>query len=244
MKPEREAAIRECCKAGFTRHETAELLSLHYLTIHVTAHRLGLTFKRTYRVGDAKKQARDIRASKWRDLYLTGLTLEQIGAADGVTRERVRQVITKYYGPLARLGGQSVSARKNKAIRAAAFDATSRKRNGCSMDQYRELRRISKRMMAEGGTYFRTPLGAYSMQRRNARERGIPWNFNRWTWWQCWLESGKWDQRGRTVDAYVMARFGDTGSYSPDNVYITTASDNCTQIKPNLALKRAEQVAA
>ena len=66
----------------------------------------------------------------------------------------------------------------------------------------------------------------YRKQRRRATQRDIPWLFSYVTWRKMWWESGKWGQRGVKRGNYVMARFGDKGPYSPDNVRICTASEN------------------
>jgi hypothetical protein len=41
-----------------------------------------------------------------------------------------------------------------------------------------------------------------------------------------WQDSGKWEQRGRKQGQYCMARKGDVGPYSPDNVDIITIRQN------------------
>lgn len=179
------------------------------------------------------------RAAKWRELYLAGQTLQQIGDAEGVTREYVRQVLTACFGRIASQGGASVIALKKKVERQATADAKSIRLRGCTVDQYQMLRSLTRQMKKGGCSHGVTPLGAYNNQIRNARFRKIEWNFKLWTWWQVWQQSGKWEQRGRSGDAYVMARPFDSGPYEPGNVYITTLRDNSTQIRPNLALKRA-----
>lgn len=65
---------------------------------------------------------------------------------------------------------------------------------------------------------------AYANQRKGAFRRGVEWRFAFDGWCRVWEESGKWGERGRT--GYVMARKGDVGPYSPDNVYITTVQEN------------------
>ena len=46
------------------------------------------------------------------------------------------------------------------------------------------------------------------------------------------MKSGRWEQRGRARDKYVMCRRNDTGPYSVSNVYIATLSHNGT-VQPN-----------
>lgn len=69
----------------------------------------------------------------------------------------------------------------------------------------------------------------YTQQRFNAKKRGIEWQFTLDSWLKVWIESGKWDLRGKSKNSYVMSRIGDVGPYSPDNVVIKTNSENSTE---------------
>lgn len=72
--------------------------------------------------------------------------------------------------------------------------------------------------------YART---AYLKQKAKARARGIDWQFKDFrAWWVVWFESGKWEQRGRSTSQWCMARYGDCGPYSPENVRIATVLEN------------------
>ncbi|CSC97307.1 Uncharacterised protein [Vibrio cholerae] len=67
----------------------------------------------------------------------------------------------------------------------------------------------------------------YKEQRYNAENiRSIPWEFTFTTWCDLWESSGKWEERGKKADQYVMGRKGDIGAYSPDNCYIITNIEN------------------
>ena len=68
----------------------------------------------------------------------------------------------------------------------------------------------------------------YTQQLCAARKRKIEWLFTFETWWKMWNDSGKWNQRGRKLGQYCMARKGDTGPYSPENVDIVLNSKNCS----------------
>ena len=72
----------------------------------------------------------------------------------------------------------------------------------------------------------RSPVHAWSQQRNNARQRGIPWALNLAEWWNVWQESGKWEARGRGHAHYVMSRVGDCGAYTLGNVFIQLADQN------------------
>lgn len=70
---------------------------------------------------------------------------------------------------------------------------------------------------------------AFRNQRNSARTRGIPFLFDFETWWAWWQEEDRWLKRGRRADHLVMARRGDVGPYSPDNVICITLSENSSQ---------------
>jgi hypothetical protein len=69
----------------------------------------------------------------------------------------------------------------------------------------------------------------YTEQKGQAKKRCIDWLFTFESWCDIWLESEKWDQRGRGKGKYVMARKGDIGPYSADNVDIITHGANISE---------------
>ena len=69
-------------------------------------------------------------------------------------------------------------------------------------------------------------LKAYTQQKSNAKHRGIEVVLTFEEWKQIWLDSGKWDERGRGADKYCMCRIGDKGSYSVGNVFIEQGKHN------------------
>jgi hypothetical protein len=64
----------------------------------------------------------------------------------------------------------------------------------------------------------------YNEQRKQARGRGIEWQFTYETWLDWWGNDIV--NRGRGKDKLCMARINDTGAYHPDNVYKATNSQN------------------
>lgn len=69
-----------------------------------------------------------------------------------------------------------------------------------------------------------TPWGKFRTQKSQAKRRGIEWNFTFEQWIEWWGED--FDRRGRGPNDLVMARFGDTGPYSPENVRKATVAEN------------------
>ena len=72
-----------------------------------------------------------------------------------------------------------------------------------------------------------TAMKHFTYQRRHAEViRDIPFELTFEQWLQLWLDSGKWEERGRGGDKYCMCRIGDNGPYAVDNVFIATNSQN------------------
>jgi len=78
-------------------------------------------------------------------------------------------------------------------------------------------------------------------QRGRARQRGIGWELTFEEWWGIWRSSGQWAARGRDhAQAAVMARRGDVGPYSKENVYITTLVANFDECRGKAQQKRRQ----
>ena len=71
----------------------------------------------------------------------------------------------------------------------------------------------------------------YIQQKCQAVKRNIEWLFTFDTWWKMWNDSGKWSERGRKKGQYCMARRGDVGPYSLDNVDIVVVSMNSSDAR-------------
>ena len=70
------------------------------------------------------------------------------------------------------------------------------------------------------------PCTIYARQKAMAKIRNIDWDISFDDWYNIWIQSGKYEQRGRGVGKYCMSRKGDTGPYSKDNVYINECVKN------------------
>jgi hypothetical protein len=70
---------------------------------------------------------------------------------------------------------------------------------------------------------------AFDSQRFSAKKRGIKFllTFNEWL--IIWQASGKLPERGRKKGQYVMARFGDKGPYTIDNIKIILCQKNTSE---------------
>jgi hypothetical protein len=73
-------------------------------------------------------------------------------------------------------------------------------------------------------------------QRGNAKRRGIRWELTYSQWLGLWMASGKIKLRGRKWDEFCMARPGDAGPYSIDNVIIISNADNYRMRRPRIGV--------
>lgn len=224
-KPRRRAKLDqmviECAEAGLTRRATAERLGVSYAAIIKAAQRSGAVFPH------ASKRA-DPRLEDMATLYLAGFTLQQVGDQYGLSRERVRQILTRRKGIRGTDGGFYAKAQARKARAREIHDGRFLAKHGCTVAQWRVLRDLGLEMQRQGVGPYRTPIRAFINQRNNAHRRGIGWDLTLWAWWQIWAASGHWAQRGRG-QGYVMCRIGDEGPYAPGNVFIALAAENSSE---------------
>lgn len=130
-----------------------------------------------------------------------------------------------------------VSREEDNAKRRARYAANPDKRAARSANRAKEnalkRARYAKRRQeeAEKRALYRSAnltKVAYSRHKSQAKQRGIPFLLTFEEWATLWLESEKWEQRGRRKGQYVMARFGDMGPYEVGNVHICTCQENNT----------------
>lgn len=69
----------------------------------------------------------------------------------------------------------------------------------------------------------------YALQKFHSGQRHIPFKLTFEQWWSIWQQSGHWHERGRKRGEYVMARYGDRGSYVAGNVKIITNEENLAE---------------
>lgn len=168
--------------------------------------------------GRPRREAVDDRAEQMAHQFSLGATLQEIGDEYGITRERVRQILTSI-GVGRHDGGQSVKTLANLRYKNKPKPDKHFATYGCTKAEAELL---------NGGLCVstkRTPAHKYGNQRRNAKARGIAWEITFPEWLNVWLESGHFQERGRGV-GYVMARIGDVGAYAVDNVEIITSAQN------------------
>lgn len=211
--PSKVAQMRDLAAAGFTRPEVAKELGVSVGYVNCSAHRHKIKFLRAGLVLEPAMREKQMAA-----LYRSGRTLQEIGDEFGITRERVRQLLKKFFGIRAADGGQSRLAGEKRRRAAAARNSASLKHWGCSWEDYVRLRDMRK------------PTRAYAAQKQNAKKRGIAFELSLWQWWCIWHQSGKWESRGRGR-GYMMCRNGDEGPYAVGNVFIASGCENSSNQK-------------
>ncbi len=159
----------------------------------------------------------DERGADMERMYKHAYTLQEIGDKHGISRERVRQILTKR-GVTGVDGGRALKALINtryKTGREDRFMPT----YGCFKSEVLALND------GLNPSHNQSKGLKYAYQRRTAIARKIAWEITFPEWCKVWEDSGKWELRGRGK-GYCMARIGDTGPYHVDNVEIITCGQN------------------
>lgn len=133
------------------------------------------------------------------ELFKSGMTMQAIGDKFCMSRERVRQLISRH-GISRNDGGNYVSTDYQKIY-------------GCSREEVEFFVKNYPKCMLR----FRT-------QRSTAKgQRGIEWKLTFKEWMEIWKDH--WPNRGRG-HKLVMCRFKDQGAYEVGNVFIAPGSFN------------------
>jgi hypothetical protein len=101
---------------------------------------------------------------------------------------------------------------------------------------------IEARQLFEDGIISFEVYQAFRSHVHAAKSRGIGFFFTIDRWWAWWQTDDRWQRRGIGKNKLVMARKGDAGPYSPENVFCCTHSQNIQLIDP--AKMSASQLAA
>jgi DNA-binding CsgD family transcriptional regulator len=205
-------AVTLLISGGWNASDACETTGLSYAT-----------FRKYGCAAAARPNALQGRNEKMIALYREGKTLEEIGLAYGLTRERVRQILAKC-GVTKQQGGRSLRARTRDAMRVekrrAKRDANALETYGCDYDTAVSLN-DGLGLRGEG-----TKSRFFTQQRLSAKNRGIEWKLTFPEWCAFWQDSGKWDLRGRGKGHYCMSRFLDSGAYELGNIKICSNEEN------------------
>lgn len=235
------------------RRERAIAMRLAGSTLQVIATELSVSVSTAYKLvqGLARKPKRTQptrRECAIISAYRSGRTFRDVGKEFGIVGERVRQIVRRF-GVTRDEGGMFVKQFLKTAVRQQIKQTSIERQErtclakwGLSLEQYRE------HVATFGNTSTpRSPMDRYKCQRANAGKRGIAWQITFSEWWRVWCESGRWNECG-PGSGYCMARHGDDGPYSVDNVYICTIGQNFSDAwlidHPNRAKARGFTIAS
>lgn len=146
--------------------------------------------------------------------YQEGIPGTELAATFGISRQRVQQILKKA-GLGRNQGGHVIRCEAAHAGKMQRLDEYAIQKWGHTRAEHRFL-------LGFGTTRNqRSPVGAYMRQRVNAqRHPGWGWNLTLEDWWQCWLASGKWSQRGVGRGKYCLVRKDITQPFAPGNIQI------------------------
>lgn len=168
-----------------------------------------------------------VRNEEILSIFKTGATYLEIATRYKISGERVRQIIDNFKKKTSLSGGieirRVILERKRKEknkIDLQKKKSYIRKKYGISLDEFKAI--CNQYGNSSGSA---SPFKKFNSHKANSIKRGIPFLFSFSEWFDAWIKSGKFEQRGRGF-GYVMARYGDVGPYSKDNVYICTAAQN------------------
>lgn len=147
------------------------------------------------------------------DQYRKGRTLEELGREVGITRERVRQIITQL-GASRHAGGASKRSEDRKKKIKSERDQRYLQKYGLTRQEYVEARDAGYQK-------------AWADQKRNAQRRRIGWHLTLKGFIEVW--EGKFHLRGKRRDALVMTRIDLDQPFTKDNVKIVTLAESARQ---------------
>jgi CRP-like cAMP-binding protein len=170
-----------------------------------------------------------MRRKAMNELFAAGWTLEDMGAAWGITRERVRQIVNL---DGAKIGGRTVRAigkRMDRMANSPKHESVSIRVYGCGRARAIELNQ------GDSLSSSRSRAGIFRQYKTNCIRRGIPWELTFEEFCSFWDASGQWERRGRGKGKFCLARYGDSGPYALGNNYVAKNEDNASDsflVKP------------
>lgn len=151
------------------------------------------------------------RTKRMADMYAQGVTLANIGAQFGVSRQCIQQLLRRA-GVDPKSGGHAQRARLKREGQLPKAHVFSQ-RLGVTREVWE--------MASAAGL-----IGAFRSQANASKNRGIQFSLTFGQWLAIWQASGKLDQRGRGHGKYCMSRIKDSGGYELGNVHIQPCEQN------------------
>lgn len=220
-----DAAIRAFAVNGRSMAQVAEAIGCSPAGIYKYAIRNGITFGRNRHA--RRNTGVGQHANEMASMYRQGVTLARIGEKYGVTRERVRQIISREFGIGRNDGGHHFAASTRTKPAKETPDQRAMRLWGVSHAKWRDCR--------DSGL-----IRGFQMQRKNAGNRGVRFALTFSQWLSIWEASGKLEQRGRGKDGFCMSRICDKGGYEIGNVHIQSCVENSREAVKSWAGKVKE----
>lgn len=162
-----------------------------------------------------------LRAEEMRVLYQEqGATLEEIGQAYRVSRERVRQILKKNFNigykasPRIQWAQEAISEKAQGRIIARA------ERKGMTVEQLKRWERLNREERVAGFTHEASSEGRWQRLKANCIKAKMEFDLPRMEWLRLWLESGQHCNYGRGAGRYMTGRIDRTKGYVTGNVII------------------------
>ncbi len=170
--------------------------------------------KKPGRKADPSHYTANPRVQKMAEMFRQGVTMAAIGKQFKISRERVRQLVSKV-GLDGASGGKSaqVAMRGPRVDPRERRDAAIRAKWGVAPDLYRELH-------ASG------VVRGFMQHRSNAASRAVKWSLTFAQWLAVWQTSGKLHLRGKGAGHYCMSRMSDSGGYELGNVHVQLCTES------------------
>ena len=122
--------------------------------------------------------------------YLTGnFTMHEIGLREGVSRERVRQILSDH-APVEFKNVRKISRESLRAERVLS-------KNACRDEAFAQLWGCDRERFAYILAVFPDARLRFKENKGNAHSMNRPWNMTFFEWAMCWINSGKVWLRGR-----------------------------------------------
>lgn len=167
------------------------------------------------------------------DCYIKdGLTLEEIGAREGLTRERIRQLLFKKKVTAAQSGRKLSRCAAQEKNRVAQKHAAAFRKWGCSLE---EANKVLGGHLDSGSNHI---ARSFLEHRQNARRKYAKWEISLPQY--AALLDGRVHQIGRRGDLLVLVRKDKSKPYTADNVELVTLAESSRRTD-GLGTARAKQ---
>lgn len=171
----------------------------------------------------ARRDAQLAKAAQLAEKYKSGMTLEEIGATESVTRERVRQLLA-----MVDISGKDGGAHKHAISRSAAIESQKVSRReircqkvyGCAFREFVAVANSNSLVRNKSNRL----LSLYWHHRTTAQRAAIEWGFSLPQYAELIGDRAHLFKRAR--DGLVLSRIDKHGPFTPENCTVATLAQN------------------